>query len=157
MNMTVLPGLADDGSGPVFASPWQAQIFSLVVGLHESGCFSWNEWAEALSREIAEDSSGGADGVMTHEEIDPSDSYYGLWVSTLEQILARKTILDSDEVRERGCPVARSLSQHPSRRSRDAGDDGRAESSTPLDQAPIIALARRRGVKRPQSLGAIRR
>ena len=62
MNMTVLPGLADDGSGPVFASPWQAQIFSLVVGLHESGCFSWNEWAEALSREIAEDSSGGADG-----------------------------------------------------------------------------------------------
>ena len=65
MNMTVLPGLADDGSGPVFASPWQAQIFSLVVGLHESGCFSWNEWAEALSREIAEDSSGGADGVMT--------------------------------------------------------------------------------------------
>ena len=101
MNMTVLPGLADDGSGPVFASPWQAQIFSLVVGLHESGCFSWNEWAEALSREIAEDSNGGADGVMTHEEIDPSDSYYGLWVSTLEQILARKTILDSDEVRER--------------------------------------------------------
>ena len=101
MNMTVLPGLADDGSDPVFTSPWQAQIFSLVVGLHESGCFSWNEWAEALSREIAEDSNGGADGVMTHEEIDPSDSYYRLWVSALEQILARKTILDSDEVRER--------------------------------------------------------
>ena len=101
MNMTVLPGLADEGSDPVFTSPWQAQIFSLVVGLHESGCFSWNEWAEALSREIAEDSNGGADGVMTHEEIDPSDSYYRLWVSALEQILARKTILDSDEVRER--------------------------------------------------------
>ena len=101
MNMTVLPGLADEGSDPVFTSPWQAQIFSLVVGLHESGCFSWNEWAEALSREIAEDSNGGADGVMTHEEIDPSDSYYRLWVSALEQILGRKTILDSDEVRER--------------------------------------------------------
>ncbi len=101
MNMTSLPGLADDGSGPVFASPWQAQIFSLVVGLHESGCFSWNEWAEALSREIAEDSNSGADGVKTHEEIDPSDSYYRLWVSALEQILADKTILDSDEVRER--------------------------------------------------------
>ena len=101
MNMTVLSGLADEGSDPVFTSPWQAQIFSLVVGLHESGCFSWNEWAEALSREIAEDSNGGADGVMTHEEIDPSDSYYRLWVSALEQILARKTILDSDEVRER--------------------------------------------------------
>ena len=101
MNMAALPGLADDGSGPVFASPWQAQIFSLVVGLHESGCFSWNEWAEALSREIAEVSNSGADGVKTDEEIDPSDSYYRLWVSALEQILADKTILDSDEVRER--------------------------------------------------------
>lgn len=101
MNMAALPGLADDGSGPVFASPWQAQIFSLVVGLHESGCFSWNEWAEALSREIAEDSNSGADGVKTHEENGPSDSYYRLWVSALEQILADKTILDSDEVRER--------------------------------------------------------
>ena len=101
MNMAALPGLADDGSGPVFASPWQAQIFSLVVGLHESGCFSWNEWAEALSREIAEDSNSGADGVKTDEENDPSDSYYRLWVSALEQILADKTILDSDEVRER--------------------------------------------------------
>ena len=99
--MTSLPGLADDGSGPVFASPWQAQIFSLVVGLHESGCFSWNEWAEALSREIAEDFNSGPDGVKTHEKIDPSDSYYRLWVSALEQILADKTILDSDEVRER--------------------------------------------------------
>ena len=101
MNMTVLPGLADDGSGPVFASPWQAQIFSLVVGLHESGCFSWNEWAEALSGEIAEDSDGGADGANTQEETDPSDSYYRLWVSALEQILARKTILDSDEIQKR--------------------------------------------------------
>ena len=101
INMTSLPGLADDGSGPVFASPWQAQIFSLVVGLHESGCFSWNEWAEALSREIAEDFNSGPDGVKTHEKIDPSDSYYRLWVSALEQILADKTILDSDEVRER--------------------------------------------------------
>ena len=101
MNMAALPGLVDDGSGSVFASPWQAQIFSLVVGLHESGCFSWNEWAEALSREIAEDSHSGADDVQTREEIDPSDSYYRLWVSALEQILADKTILDSDEVRER--------------------------------------------------------
>ena len=101
MNMAALPGLADDGSGPVFASPWQAQIFSLVVGLHESGCFSWNEWAEALSREIAEDSNSGADDVQTREEIDSSDSYYRLWVSALEQILADKTILDSYEVRER--------------------------------------------------------
>ena len=101
MDITALPGLADDGSGPVFASPWQAQVFSLVVGLHEAGCFSWSEWAEVLSREIAEDPNGGADGVQTHGETDPSDSYYRFWVSALEHILARKTILDSDEIQKR--------------------------------------------------------
>ena len=101
MSMSVLPGLADDGSGPVFARPWQAQIFSLVVGLHESGCFSWNEWAEALSGEIAKDSNGGADGLQTYEQTNPSDSYYRLWLNALEFLLAEKAVLDSDEVRER--------------------------------------------------------
>ena len=101
MDITALPDLPDDGSEPVFASPWQAQIFSLVVGLHEAGCFSWSEWTEALSREIAEDSNGGADAVQTQEETDPSDSYYCLWVSALEHMLARKTILDSSEVQKR--------------------------------------------------------
>ena len=101
MDITALPGVADDGSGPVFASPWQAQVFSLVVGLYEAGCFSWNEWAEALSREIAEDSNGAADGVQTQQETDPSDSYYRFWVSELEHMLARKTILDPSEVQKR--------------------------------------------------------
>tara|TARA_B100000686_G_scaffold328026_1_gene387553 strand:+ start:5529 stop:5939 length:411 start_codon:yes stop_codon:yes gene_type:complete len=101
MDITALPGLPDDGSGPVFASPCQAQVFSLVVGLHEAGCFSWNEWAEALSRKIAEDPTGGVDGVQAEEETDPSDSYYRFWVSALENILARKTILDSDEIQKR--------------------------------------------------------
>ncbi len=101
MNMVALAGLADDVLGSVFASPWQAEIFSLVAGLHKSGCFSWNEWTEALSREIAEDSDSGADGATTEEETNPSDSCYRLWVSALERILADKVLLDSDEVRER--------------------------------------------------------
>ena len=101
MDIPALPGLPDDGSGPVFSSPWQAQVFSLVVGLYEAGCFSWSAWTEALSREIAEDSNGGADGVKTQQETDPSDSYCRFWVSALEHMLARKTILDSSEVQKR--------------------------------------------------------
>ena len=30
-----LPGLPRDETGPVFAEPWQAQAFALVVKLHE--------------------------------------------------------------------------------------------------------------------------
>ena len=33
----------------VFAEPWQAQAFALVISLHEKDVFSWNEWADALS------------------------------------------------------------------------------------------------------------
>src|SRR2546428_2023051 len=41
-----------DGGGPVFAEPWQAQAFALVVKLSEQGHFTWKEWAETLSDEL---------------------------------------------------------------------------------------------------------
>ena len=47
-----LPHLPRDESGPVFAEPWQAQAFALVVHLHGKGAFTWQEWASALSDEI---------------------------------------------------------------------------------------------------------
>ena len=42
-----------DGTGPVFAEPWQAQAFALVVRLHAEGAFTWTEWAAALSDALA--------------------------------------------------------------------------------------------------------
>jgi len=39
----------------VFAEPWQAQAFALTLKLHENGAFTWTEWAEALSAELATD------------------------------------------------------------------------------------------------------
>jgi hypothetical protein len=35
------------------------------------------------------------------EEADPGDSYYRLWVTVLERILANKTIVYSDDVQNR--------------------------------------------------------
>ena len=94
-----LPVVPNDGSEPVFANPWQAQIFSLVVGLHQGGCFSWREWTENLSAEIAADQNADAD--HSGEEANPSDSYYRLWVRALERILTNKTILSPDDVQRR--------------------------------------------------------
>ncbi|MCC2656378.1 MAG: nitrile hydratase accessory protein [Panacagrimonas sp.] len=42
-----------DLEGPVFREPWEAQAFALVVQLHREGVFTWTEWADALSAEIA--------------------------------------------------------------------------------------------------------
>ena len=98
-----LPGLSGDGSEPVFANPWQAQIFALVVGLHQRGCFSWGEWAETLSTEIAAAPANGENdnNNANNQEPDPGDSYYRMWVIALERLLMNKTIVYSDDVQNR--------------------------------------------------------
>ena len=43
--MQKFPFQPSDEDGPVFNEPWEAQVFSLVLALHEKGQFSWDEWA----------------------------------------------------------------------------------------------------------------
>lgn len=66
---------------PVFAEPWQAQAFALTVHLHQSGVFTWAEWAQALAAQLA-----GVEDDGTH--------YYEHWLAALEGLVA-----------ERGCRV----------------------------------------------------
>lgn len=80
---TDLPGLDE----PVFAEPWQAEAFALVVALHERGLFTWAEWAEALSAEVKSPDAAG-DG---HD-------YYEHWLSALEKLLAAKGVAGRPEV-----------------------------------------------------------
>jgi nitrile hydratase accessory protein len=72
---------------PVFAEPWQAEAFALVVALHERGVFSWSEWADALSAEVK------APGAAT----DGSD-YYLHWLKALERLLSAKGVAGPAEV-----------------------------------------------------------
>lgn len=78
-----MPGLDD----PVFAEPWQAEAFALVVALHGRGLFSWGEWAEALSAEVHR-----ADAVP-----DGGD-YYEHWLAALEKLLASKGVATAADV-----------------------------------------------------------
>jgi nitrile hydratase accessory protein len=64
---------------PVFAEPWQAQVFALTVALHEKGLFSWSEWAEVLSAEVK-----GPDAAPDGHD------YYERWLTALEKLLAAK-------------------------------------------------------------------
>jgi nitrile hydratase accessory protein len=72
---------------PVFAEPWQAEVFAMVVALHESGLFSWSEWAEILSAEVrrADAATDGRD-------------YYEHWLAALEKLLAKKGVAASADV-----------------------------------------------------------
>lgn len=66
-------------AGPVFAEPWQAQAFAMVVALHQRGWFTWPQWAAALTTEL-----------KAHGATDDGSRYYEHWVATLEHLLVAK-------------------------------------------------------------------
>ncbi len=85
--VAALPTLPRDADGPVFAEPWQAQVFAMAVRLHEQGHFTWPEWAAQLSDQIA--------------TADPETEYYEHWLATLEVMVARSGISSPIELAER--------------------------------------------------------
>ncbi len=81
-----LPKIPLDDDGPVFAEPWQAQVFAMTVKLHENDVFSWSEWTQALGRELTK--AGPQDR---------AENYYLHWMSALEKLASEKGIvLDSE-------------------------------------------------------------
>jgi nitrile hydratase accessory protein len=80
---TLPPGIDE----PVFAEPWQAEAFAMVVALHERGLFAWSEWAEALSAEVHRPGAA-PDG---HD-------YYEHWLAALEKLLAKKGVAPAEDV-----------------------------------------------------------
>lgn len=74
-----LPALPDaNGAAPVFAAPWEAQVFALTVLLHRQGLFEWSEWTVRLA------ATAGS------TEADPQTVRYEHWLSTLEAMLLER-------------------------------------------------------------------
>ena len=73
----------------VFAEPWQAQAFAMVVTLHKGGLFGWDEWAAALSAELKR--PGLAE--------DGSD-YYECWLRALENMLDLKKVTNTGSIEQ---------------------------------------------------------
>ncbi len=80
---------------PVFAAPWEAQTFALVVSLHDAGLFTWSDWAQALGR------AGDR----------PAD--YALWLDTIEALLAERGLTDTSALAERRAAFARAAAATP--------------------------------------------
>jgi nitrile hydratase accessory protein len=83
-----LPGVPSDGEAPVFAAPWEAHAFAMVVALHEKGLFTWPEWATALSDRIQVAQAAG--------DPDTGETYYAHWLAALEGLLAAKKVATSE-------------------------------------------------------------
>ena len=96
MTGSALPPLAGqprDDAGPVFREPWEAQAFAMALQLHEGGWFTWPEWAAALAAEVADAEARG--------DPDSGDTYYQHWLAALEKMVAAKTLIREDDLRER--------------------------------------------------------
>jgi len=77
-------------SEPVFAEPWQAHAFALVLALQERGLFGAREWADALARAIAAAQAAG--------DADRGDTYYHHWLAALEALVLAKGAGSADEL-----------------------------------------------------------
>ena len=73
----------EDGE-PVFDAPWQAKTFAMAVKLHESGLFTWKEWADLLSRNIS--------NFEKEQKIQSNSDYYRLWQDTLEELVSERVL-----------------------------------------------------------------
>lgn len=100
--LAALPALPRDDDGPVFRAPWEAQAFAMAVRLHEQGHFTWTEWAQALSRQIA------AAG-----ENDAGENYYLHWLAALESLVAEKGLSSPTELARRKQAWARAAESTP--------------------------------------------
>ena len=86
-----LPGLPLGSEGPVFASPWQAQIFAIIVSLAERGRFPWSEFQRRLAAAIA--------AAAPHEQ--GADHYYEHWLTAAEGLIAELDLVAAGELRTR--------------------------------------------------------
>ncbi len=86
-----LARLPRDEHGPVFAEPWQAQVFALAVSLAQDGYYTWDEWAAALAAQL--------DTAVQRGAPDDGSRYYEHWLAALERLvedkgLARASVLE---------------------------------------------------------------
>ena len=88
-----LPGIPLDGDSPVFNEPWEARAFAMTLALHERGVFTWQQWADALSRQIAQAHAAG--------DADLGDTYYQHWLRALESLCAEKELAHPADVQAR--------------------------------------------------------
>jgi nitrile hydratase accessory protein len=88
-----MPSIPQDGDGPVFREPWEAQAFAMVLDLYDKGRFTWSEWVRYLSAEIA--------GASERGEPDLGRTYYRHWLAALERIVAAKGLTSAPELAAR--------------------------------------------------------
>jgi nitrile hydratase subunit beta len=81
-----------DDDAPVFEAPWQSRAFGMVVALDRAGIVDFAEFQRELVEEISRWEADASEY--------PGDdwSYYRRWMSALERVVARRKLVDSEQL-----------------------------------------------------------
>ena len=82
----------------VFDAPWQSRAFGIVVGLHQRGFFTWNEFKDRLITAIAEH--------PPTDDASPATVYYRQWLIALEEVLSAKGLVSGAALDQRASEFA---------------------------------------------------
>jgi nitrile hydratase accessory protein len=74
-----------DDADLIFAEPWEARAFAIIVKLAQAGHFSWGEWVDCFSQEVARATAAEASGA-------PTKTYYEQWLDAAETLLVGKGV-----------------------------------------------------------------
>lgn len=93
-----------DGDAPVFAAPWEAHAFAIVVKLFEAGHYSWPEWVKHLSAEI----------VAAKNAPDPAraPACYEQWLAAAEALVVAKGLTTRAELAAKKAELASAQPPH---------------------------------------------
>ncbi len=92
-----LPLLPRDSDGPVFAEPWQAQAFAVIVQLTEADVLTPTEWADRLGTVLREAEERG--------EYDTGQRYYDHWLTALERLVVDKDLAGWEDLATEGAAI----------------------------------------------------
>ena len=88
---------ASPHTAAVFAEPWQARAFALMLKLREHGHFTPVEWSAALGRQLA----GTKPVSSVSVEHDVVSNYYQHWLTALETLIIEKGLTDRQALLQR--------------------------------------------------------
>ncbi len=88
----------DTGDALKFFEPWQAKAFAIIVTLARSGHFSWAEWVDCFSKEVAAATAVEAAGGSPK-------TYYEQWLTAAEALLINKGVTSRAQLQARGFAI----------------------------------------------------
>jgi len=80
----------------IFAEPWQARVFAIVLALAESRYLNWEDFRRSLIDQIA-----GADRTPG-----ANVDYYESWLKALESVLGASSLATTPEIERRASDIA---------------------------------------------------